>query len=132
MRALVGAVALWLVAAVLAALGPVLTFVSGICDEGDCLADSQRLAIGAVPIALTILPLFGAVALVQRRRGAFRPWRALGIASLLTAYALGAGALAWWLASGSDPVIHGDTAWTAFWTAAVACWLALGVALVRA
>lgn len=130
--ALVAALGLWLAAAALAGAGVVLVFVLGICEDGDgCLSAGERLAWGALPIALSALPLWGAVALLFRWRGHGRQavgWRAAAIALLLVAYALAVGAVAWWL--GSEGAIYGDGAWLAFWLGSLAGWLALGFGLV--
>jgi hypothetical protein len=130
--ALGAALALWLAAAALAGAGVVLVFLLGICEDGDgCLSAGERLAWGALPIALSALPLWRAVALLLRWRGSGREdvgRRAAPAALLLTAYAMAAGGVAWWLAS--EGGIYGDGAWLAFWLSSLAGWLALGFGLV--
>jgi hypothetical protein len=129
--ALVAALALWLVAAALAGAGAVFVLLLGICEDGDCLPARQRLAWGAPPLALSVLPLWGAVALLFRWRGAGRgrvDWRAGAIALLLAAYGMAVGAVASSLSS--DEAIYGDAAWLAFWLGSLAGWLALGFGLV--
>jgi hypothetical protein len=108
----------------------VLVFLLGICEDGDgCLSAVERLAWGALPIALSALPLWGAVALLFRWRGDGRRARhAAPPALLLTAYAMAIGAVAWWLAS--EGAIYGDGAWLALWLGSLAGWLALGFGLV--
>jgi hypothetical protein len=126
----VAALGLWLAAAALVGAGVLLVFLLGICEDGDgCLSAGERLAWGALPVALSALPLWGAVALVFRRRGQAGGRRAAATALLLAAYALAVGAVAWWLAS--DGAIHGDGAWLAFWLGSLAGWLALGFGLAR-
>jgi hypothetical protein len=129
---LLAALALWLVAAVLVGVGVGLVVLLGICEDGDgCLSSRERLAWGSLPIALTALPLWPAMALLFRWRGHGRETvgrRAPALAVVLAVYALCVGAVAWRF--GSEEVIYGDSAWLAFWASAMAGWLTLGIGLV--
>ncbi len=101
------------------------------CDPG-CLSNAQVAVTVGVVVGLSFFPLTAGVFCLLRWRAA-RPvarTTAGSIATALTVYVEVLCAVASWLSVGGR--IHGDLAWSLFWTGGVVVFSALGMALIHA
>jgi hypothetical protein len=115
----------WLMATQLLGFSPIVYVIARL---GDDATEASTVEASAVPVVMAapLLLLAASLARNGRRR---RIGPALVRTVALIAYAVAALALARQL--GTTRAIFGDTAWTAYWTAAFAGWVALSVVCLR-